>query len=75
MPREIMTPARIIVVEMRCNNCEGTMVPTGEMTETYPPRVYHKCEKCGSKELFDQAYPHVKYEKLDVKKIISIQDN
>ena len=75
MSREIITPARIYLVELKCEKCTGTMISNGKATMTYPQGIYHKCEKCGAEEVLRQLYPSVRYEKLDMSKVQIIQDN
>jgi hypothetical protein len=79
MSREIITPARLFVVELKCEKCIGTMITTGKTTMTYPMGIYHQCEKCGAEEVLRTQYPNVRYEKLDakldLKNIKMVQDN
>ena len=47
----------------KCDECNGDVFPCGD-TELliYPPKIPHKCDKCGKKYTFNEKYPVIKYE-------------
>jgi predicted RNA-binding Zn-ribbon protein involved in translation (DUF1610 family) len=55
---EKQTPVQTVVVDYVCDSCgEGHMLPTGITLTSNPPQYPHKCDKCGTQDVFLTRYP------------------
>jgi hypothetical protein len=49
-------------VQYECDECEdGYMISTGKYHPTKPPKIEHKCEKCGDIIYLEDKYPKVEF--------------
>lgn len=62
MKRQIKTEVKAYNIEMLCNKCDGTMLPTGRSFLIFPPTYEHKCNKCNYTESFTEIYPKITFE-------------
>lgn len=62
MVRKRMTRLIPFEVQYECDECEdGFMVATGKTYLSSPPKIEHKCQKCGNVECLDDKYPKVEF--------------
>jgi hypothetical protein len=63
---EIRTRMAAYQVERTCEVCEaGTMVATGAVQSSSPPRFDHRCTHCTCRTYFDKSYPRIEYERAE----------
>ena len=60
--REYRTEVQTFNVDALCE-CGGKLLPTGVYYPTAPPKVPHKCDKCGEVETLDRVYPYIETRK------------
>ena len=51
-----------VEVNYLCDDCGGTVLPTGIVLTSDPLKFQHKCSKCGKIYNFTESYPHIVYE-------------
>lgn len=58
-------PMRAVQIELLCK-CGGTIgfVPFGKTKPTMPPKIEHKCAKCGETSWQSDSYPKIEFEAL-----------
>ena len=48
-------------------DCDGEMLPTGNILISNPPKFPHECEKCGKSVSLLERYPTVRWEEVEIK--------
>lgn len=55
------------IINFMCEKCKvGSMVSSGIILTSDPPKYEHRCNKCGIKENYDIRYPDIRYERNDI---------
>jgi len=58
------TPLIPVQVDARCPNCDGRLLPTGEVKSSHPPKYPHRCKECERYFTLLDRYPKIEYEEL-----------
>lgn len=59
---EVDIEQKVYKVSMKCDKCEkGFMIQTGSTYLTFPKRYEHKCDVCGTIEVYPGMYPMIRY--------------
>jgi hypothetical protein len=64
MPNEYEKPVTPVSVHCGCDGCgrgEMQVEEGGMMLTSMPPKWWHKCDRCGHRELYTVKYPYIKY--------------
>jgi len=56
---------RMFEVSAHCSECDGLLVPTGELKTTEPAGIIHKCNLCKKTEVLKKRYPSMRYVPVD----------